>query len=141
MIQIVSPAPFWEARALALAGLPHKPQLRQAIVLQLSRAVTFGLVHEGRLLVVIGYWPVAEDAAEVFLFFAPKADVAPHLTALARAAHLTLLARAQDGVACFRALVRSGYRPGERMARLAGFSPVGPSDEAPGFTVWEGRYG
>lgn len=135
MITIVAPAPFLETRALFTAGPIVKPGFG-AMATRHAAAQTVGLVHDGRLLGTIGFWPLGEGAEEVFVVAAPRAQTAPHLVALVRAARLTLAARRQDGVVRLVAYVAFAHEPGRRLARLAGFRPF-PREAAAAFERWE----
>ena len=135
MIAIVEPAPFLETRALFTAGPIVKPGFG-AQATRHAAARTVGLCHDGRLLATIGFWPLGEGAEEVFVVAAPRAQTAPHLVALVRAARLTLAARRQDGVVRLVAHVAARHEPGRRLARLAGFGESS-CEAAAAFERWE----
>lgn len=135
MIEIVEPAPFLETRALFTAGPIVKPGFG-AMATRHAAARTVGFLADGRLLATIGFWPLGEGAEEVFVVAAPRAQTAPHLVALVRAARLTLAARRQDGVGRFVAYVLRGHEPGRRLARLAGFRLI-TCEAAAAFERWE----
>lgn len=133
-LTILHPAPLIETRLLAdrLVGL--KAPLGQALAYQLAEADVWGFAVGGRLLAVMGFFPIG-TGAEVFLIGAPAPVVAPHMVRLARAARLILLDKLHSGTVPLVGLVRLGHEPGRRLARLAGFAP---GDGAPsGFERWE----
>ncbi len=136
VIEIQSPAPFWDGRELYQTAVGLKPFLAEAATLQLARAATTGFSIDGRLMALIGFWPVAPGHEECFLAGRPAVEVAPFLVRLSRAARLTVGERAQHGVGLVTARVRIGHEPGERLARLAGFSRAGQDATV---SIWERR--
>jgi hypothetical protein len=122
MIEIVSPAPFLEARALFERLTRLKPPLAAGATYQLAGAKTFGLLIDGKLAVVIGFWPLGGGAEECFLIGLPAEELAPFMLPLARAARLILAGRLYSGTRQVVGRIASGHVPGRRLARIAGFS-------------------
>lgn len=93
---------------------------RKAIVLMWSRSETIS-IHDGDELLAIGYlWPISEGEHEFCLSIRPPAK--RHMRALIRLAQLTFAQITQTG-GVVATHVRVGHLPGERMARLTGFTP------------------
>ncbi|MCW2317467.1 hypothetical protein M2322_003026 [Rhodoblastus acidophilus] len=131
-LEVVTPAPLLEGRGLFRGA--DKPRLAATATLQMARAKTYGFLVGGDLIVVMGFWPLADGREEVFLLGRPACEVGPHMPLLARRARLILARRLQCGVVGFVGLVRIGHAPGSRLARIAGFAKAG---EAGGFELWE----
>ncbi len=139
MIETISPAPAIDL--LALYAPSFKPSASLAVAaLQVGRAETFGFVEDGRLLAAIGFWPEPPASEEVFLVGLPAAEIGSRMLELYRLARLTVEGRRDYGVVRLTACVREGHRPGERLARLVGFSRAATGAPA-GFTRWERRFG
>jgi hypothetical protein len=139
MIELVHPAPFLELLGMLRSRAPNKPRFAELSCLQISGSATVGFVEDGQLLAAMGFWPLGDGADEVFLIGLPSDVLAPRMLALTNLARLTLAARLHSGTVAIVGHVKIGHVPGERLARLAGFSPC---DGAPsGFSRWELRHG
>lgn len=145
MIAVERPAPFMAARALYAARAPAKPEASAAhgalAMRHLTEAVSYGFSDEsGRLLAVLGFWPLADGREEVFTVAAPAAAVAPRLREIIRAGRLIIHGRLHSGVVGMTALVGGDHSPGARMARLAGFL-LSPAAAPTGCAIWELSHG
>lgn len=136
VLTVVRPAPYLETVALMRDHAGLKPGMVDVAIYQVSWAATFGFVDEnGVLLAVMGFWPLAVDADEIFLVGRPAAEVGPRMVELARRARLILDRRMQSGIGRIIGHVRIGHEPGNRLARLAGFS-LSADGAPPGFQRW-----
>lgn len=120
-----------EARQLyaeAVASGALKPRLGLAIARQLADAVAMGFVLDGRLIALMTL-----TVTDLMFDGLPALEVSvagrreacrPHLIALTRLARLTLADWQHDGSMVLCAVVRTGHRPGEQLARLGGFGRI-----------------
>lgn len=139
MIEVVHPAPFLDLLGMVRSRAPDKPRIAELCCLQVAGSETVGFVENGQLIAAVGFWPLGDGRDEVFLIGLPADVIAPRMIALASLARLTLAARLHSGTVAIVGHVKIGHMPGERLARLAGFSPC---DGAPsGFSRWELRHG
>lgn len=139
MIEAIHPAPFLELLGMVRSRAPDKPRFAELSCLQVAGSDTVGFLEDGRLLAAIGFWPLGDGRDEVFLIGLPADVVGPRMISLTSLARLTLAARLHSGTVAIVGHVKIGHLPGERLARLAGFSPC---DGAPsGFSRWELRHG
>lgn len=111
--------------------------MRQAALMMRFRSRTWSFHADGKLLAVAYLWPHENGSAEFCLAAMPEARA--HMMSLCRYAQLTLQEIAQTGTVVF-CHVRPGHRPGERMARLTGFSPD-PETAGKWVHVWRLRRG
>lgn len=136
-LTVVRPAPFLDTVALVrgLAGL--KPHMSALATFQVAGSATWGFVDEGgRLLAVMGLWPLSDGEDEIYLVGRPAAEVGPRLLEMSRRARLILAHRLHSGTRRIVGFVRIGHEPGARLARLAGFRLS--REAAPlGLTRWE----
>lgn len=135
-VRVISPAPFLESRALLEPLTRMKPFLAGVATYQLARAATYGFSVDGRLLAVLGFFPLEAGIEEAFLVGREPSEVVAHLVPMARATRLILAGRLHSGVRSIVAHVACGHEPGQRLARLCGFG-LSPR-AAPGpCEVWE----
>lgn len=129
MIRLVAPVDRFEARQLyadcVREGL-MKPRLGEAVARQLAEAAVMGFAIDGRLAalmtatgtsLVLGGRPTLEISVA-----GRRSLCASHLLGLSRLARLTLDAWSHHGDVALCGVVRAGYRPGQRLARLTGFT-------------------
>ncbi len=140
-LAVITPAPHWEALAyLRRASALHR-RSREGSARQVFGSWTIGWADAQGCAAVMGLYP---DGSGAECWLVGDADRArPHLVQIARQARLTLAAWSQDGLAPIRATVRSGWRPGRRLAALTGFvaerHPEGDDAAGPVETfVWRG---
>lgn len=135
-IEVVRPAPFLAAVDLLRASGATKPHLARVATWQTALGTTFGFVdEEGRLLAVLGFWPLGGAREEVFLVGLPPSVVGPRLVELHRRARLIIARRMQSGIGRIIGHVRIGHEPGRRLARLVGFRPC-DDGAPPGLEAW-----
>ncbi len=79
---------------------------------------------------------VAHPEGHLEVWFACAPSAASHMRAVLRVAQLTLADHAQNGTVRIFARVQTGWRPGERIARLLAMRPS-PEPDATGCTLWE----
>ncbi len=116
---------------------PLKPLHVRTAMLQIARSDTEGWLLGDRLVAAAMFYPLPPvNAGErhVELAFACLPDLRQHLVAFIHAAELTRARLASDGPVRVRALVRTGHRPGARLAVLCGMSRSGSHGA---FDVWE----
>lgn len=103
-----------------------KPRLGEAIAIQLASAAVMGFALNGRLAALM-----TATATSLALDGRPTLEISvagrrglcgPHLLGLCRLARLTLDAWSHHGDVALCGVVRAGYRPGQRLARLTGFT-------------------
>jgi hypothetical protein len=140
MIEIVRPAPLGDTLALAFrTGMAPRRHL-QAMILQVVAQESFGFLHDGRLIMAFGVWPLeAEDPGErlVEFWLAIGAEAVPHLPTLVRLARLVFARLGQSEPVKLRAHVHAGHRPGQRLATLVGMRLIRIEQE---IEIWECRH-
>jgi hypothetical protein len=133
MMRIVSPAPLPDVLDLHAQVRPLKRDEFRAAMLQHARSESCGFYAGDKILAAFFLYPApaerpGEDLRE--LAFACRPEFARHLVEFTRygrafAARLTAAARPDDPPLRIRATVRTGHRPGERLAALFGLRAVG----------------
>lgn len=116
---------------------PLKPINARVLMLQHARSDTEGWLLGDRLVAAAMFYPLpAVNAGEHHfeLAFACLPELRQHLVGFIHAAQLTRARLASDGPVRVRALVRTGHRPGARLAVLCGMSR---SVSHGAFDVWE----
>lgn len=133
----IRPVPMPALLDLYATIAPLKPLHARAALLQAARSDTEGWRLGDRLIAAAMFYPLPPVHAgerHVELAFACLPELRRHLTAFIHAAQLTRARLASDGPVRVRALVRTGHRPGHRLAVLCGMSRSG---SAGAFDVWE----
>lgn len=131
MIAMVAPVDPFEARQLyadcVRAGF-DKPRTGTLIARQIADGATMGFALEGRLIALLVATPT-----DLVLHGLPTLEVSalgraddcrPHLRQLVRLARLTLAAWLENGTVALCCVVRTGHRPGEKLAALGGFGRI-----------------
>lgn len=136
-LRAVTPAPIGDVVTVYTATAPMKPVNVAAMILQHARSTSIAYYADDDLLAVAMFYPLDperpdEDLAELTLACLPA--LAHHMIPFIRLARLTRARLANDGHVRIRAHIRTGHRPGARLARLCGMVPVGVSGS---FQRWE----
>lgn len=137
MLHAIRPVPMPALLDLYASIAPLKPLHARAALLQAARSETEGWLLGDRLIAAAMFYPLPQvqpGERHIELAFACLPELRHHLTAFIHATQLTRARLASDGPVRVRALVRTGHRPGARLAVLCGMSRSG-SDGA--FDVWE----
>ncbi|OKO67672.1 hypothetical protein AC629_42580 [Bradyrhizobium sp. NAS80.1] len=127
-LRVASPAPLPDVMDLFAASVPMKPINVKAAIVQAARSESFAFYAGAGAIAAAMLYPLpAEKPGErlVELAFVCRPELAQHLRALLRLAHLTRDQLANDGPVRVRAHVRSGHLPGSRLAALLGMRMVG----------------
>lgn len=128
MLRLVSPVDRFEARQLyadcVREGLV-KPRLGQLIARQLAEAALMGFERDGRLVALMSATPtdlITDGLPTLEISVCGRrAECAPLMLPLTRLARLTLSAWLDDGTVALCCVVKTGHRPGEKLARLGLF--------------------
>lgn len=139
-LAIVRPAPFLDLAAmLAADGMPKSWRMRGLDAGAVARANKAGgrswgyRTKEGTCIACAGLCETTIGGRSVLeAWFACRPEAAAHLIAFVRAAQLTLEIAGDDRPIV--GFVAQGHRPGQRLARLAGFHLV---ESSGGFEMWE----
>jgi hypothetical protein len=136
-LRAISPAPLPAVLDLYTANAPLKPIEAKAAVLQVARSETEGWYLGDDLIAAAMFYPLpplhpGERHIEVAFVCLPV--LRHHLVAFIHAAQLTRARLALNGPVRVRALVRSGHRPGARLAVLCGMSRL---NSIGAFDHWE----
>lgn len=139
MIRLVTDVDRLAARELFASCGAVKPRRGALAALQLAQSVAAGFARDGRLIALITGYPVAvpelgRPALEVSALGQREACRRPGtMLELVRLARLTLDAWGQNGTVALLGAVKVGHRPGQQLARLAGFRFA---EVRQGFEVW-----
>lgn len=127
MIAICRPAPLLplaamlsrEEIAIGVRKLGGSPL--QFARMQRTLGRSWGFMHGDRALACAGLMPLPDQDGRRRLecWFAFDPEARSHMTPIMRAAQLTLACAADDALVVAR--VDQGWRPGERLAQIAGF--------------------
>lgn len=140
MLRLVSPVDRFEARQLYADCVREgliKPRMGALIARQLADGAVMGFEAEGRLVALM-----VATASDLVTDGLPtleisvcgrRADCAALMRPLVRLARLTLSAWLDDGTVALCGVVRAGHRPGQKLARLAGFTFT---RESGGLELW-----
>lgn len=131
-LRLIRPAPLMPladmlAREPMAGGLT--PQLIARVQSTMGKSWGF-LRGDGECVACLGLMPCGDGALECW--FACLPSLAPQLLDFVRLAQLTLRCAGHDAIITTR--VEPGWLPGERLARLTGFTP----GDAPGVWIWSG---
>lgn len=129
MLRLVAPVDRFEARQLyadCVREGPAKPRLGHLVARQLAEGAIMGFEREGRLVALMTATPTDLITAGLptleISVCGRRAECAGLMLPLVRLARLTLTAWLQDGTVALCGVVKAGHRPGQSLARLAGFA-------------------
>ncbi|MGY3392942.1 hypothetical protein ACVWW6_005533 [Bradyrhizobium sp. USDA 3311] len=127
-LRAVSPAEAADVMNLYAFVAPAKPLFVRAAIVQFARSESIAFRDDGGTLAAALLYPLdperpGERLAELAFICLP--DLSRHMLAFIRLAHLTRDRLANDGLLRVRAHVRTGHRPGRRMALMLGMRLVG----------------
>lgn len=127
-LRATSPAPLPDVLDLFAASVVMKPLHVKCAIVQAARSESIAWYEGGRPIAAAMLYPLdLETPGErlLELAFVCRPELARHMLAFLREAHLTRDRLANDGPVRVRAHVRTGHRPGARMAAILGMRPVG----------------
>lgn len=132
MLTLVSPPDRFEARQLyadcVREGLLKPARIGEVISQQLVTGGVMGFALDGRLIALMTATPtdlITDDLPTLEISVCGRrAECAAQMLPLARLARLTLACWLQDGTVALCCLVKTGHRPGEKLARIGGFGRI-----------------
>lgn len=124
-VEISTPAPFFQAHELVRRGA-WRPITRLAANKQLVDGASHGVSIDGRLALVLGFYPVGDGVEELTMWSGPPAEISPHAQRLFRTGRLIIARRLHSGTTGIIAYVGPGGSPGARLCALLGFTRLEP---------------
>lgn len=131
-------ADLFAAVEVLVANAALKPLARPVLSYQIALSHTYGLLLDGRQVGILGFWPLGDGVEELYFACRPIAELGAAFLPLQRAGRLTIHRRLHHpSVRRIEAFVHGAHDPGQRLARLAGFSPsVSADPPGVGFQLW-----